>query len=103
MNENGNNEMLIEFRDNGNMPSLYATNLVFQRTEEAIVLSFYEVNIPVNEIAPNGQNNTLSQLKGLPAYCVARITMSPSKIQSIADLFNQVLERELNTSAKVEL
>lgn len=79
--------------------SRYANNIVVQHTEHEFILSFFEIQPPLLLGSPEEQAAKLVALGAVRAECVARIIMSPSRIQS----FIEVLQRNYeNYSARTQ-
>lgn len=89
----------LEWKFPEDLVSRYATNLVVQHTEHEFVISFFEVTPPVVLGEPEEVVSTIHQLQSVPATCVARIIVSPERLED----FIRVLEDNLETYlSKVE-
>ncbi len=81
----------LNFRIPSRMPSLYAHHLFVQPFEEEVVLSFFEVVPPL--ILPDTEDQMkILQEQGIPADCIARITIAKNRYQSFVEAMNRVLE-----------
>ena len=79
----------IEWQLPEGIVSRYANNIVVQQTEHEFILSFFEIQPPLLLGSPEEQAAKLEALGAVRAECVARIIISPSRIQS----FIEVLQR----------
>jgi hypothetical protein len=66
-------------------PSVYAQHMVVQATSDAVLLTFYEVVPPVFTQAPTDETVEKLRKAGIPAYCVARITVPYSSFLDFAE------------------
>lgn len=74
------------------MPPAYATAVVVQHTEDAFVLSFFAA-VPPIVLGSHDVPDTV------PAHCVARIVMSPSRMAELVEAVNENLAMYQERSA----
>lgn len=84
------------------LPSVYAHHVAIQTSADEVVLSFFEVFMPFN-ISGHEEFEAL-QKAGVPAECVARVTISKKRFVEFASLFNNIAEqlKEANNAERGE-
>lgn len=88
----------IEWQHPEGIVSRYANNIVVQHTEHEFILSFFELKPPLLAGSPEEQAAKLEALGAVQAECVARIIISPSRIQDLIEVLQRNYE---NYSARV--
>jgi hypothetical protein len=87
----------LRFNVPDNMPSVYATNLLVQATEQEVVISFFEAQPPLLMTDDVEENLEILKKVGIKADCVARVTISPARfegfVQVLADFISGVKAR----------
>lgn len=86
--EEGNDEVRVplDFRGHEDMPLAYATTVVVQHTQDEFVLSFFSVAPPILLGEPEHVRQKQDELNAIPARCVARIVMSPSRMAQLVEV-----------------
>jgi hypothetical protein len=79
--------------DDGNRPSVYATNITVQHTPHEFVISFYEAHPPVILGSAEERDAQLQAIDHVYAPCVARITVAASRMESIVKALQENLDR----------
>lgn len=82
-------EVPLRHRITGRMPSVVAHNVIIQTTPDGVVLSFFET-IPPIILDPKPEVWERLQETGIPAECVARITMTHSNFVQAAKVLGEV-------------
>ena len=72
-------------------PSVYATNLAITATNHEVTLAFFEAMLP---LGPAEVIKARSGTSELPARCVARIVISASRLQEMAELLSKVAAQQ---------
>lgn len=65
--------------------SRYATRIVVQHEKHEFVISFFELQHPPLLGSPEEARALLEKMEFVPAKCVARVVVSPSRIQGFID------------------
>src|SRR3954451_1647345 len=73
--------------------SRYANIFSIQLLEGNYVLSFFEARPPVILSAPETQAEVMAKVDSIPAECVARVIVPPSRIPEILRVLNDVWEQ----------
>jgi len=73
--------------------SRYATNLVVQHTEHEFTISFFEAEPPILLGTPEERQAALEQISSVPLKCVARVTVSASRMPEFVRVLQNSLER----------
>ena len=73
--------------------SCYATNFVIQRTELEVTLSFFEVQTPIILGSEEQRAEALAKLESVPAICVARVVITPSRLPEILKVLKDHMEQ----------
>jgi len=69
----------------------YASNMVVQHTESEFIISFFETQPPIILGTPDEAEALMSQLRSVRAKCVARVVVSPKRMEE----FITVLQNNL--------
>jgi hypothetical protein len=82
----------IDWQVPDDLRSEYATNVLAQHGEHEIFLLFFQAQPPiiVGELAEREEQ--LEALKGIPARCVAKVIISPDRLEEIIHLLQTQLE-----------
>ena len=86
-------EIPIEWHISDSIVARYATNMAVQHTDREIILSFFEIIPPL--IFTSQDQEVLQSLKSIRANCVARIIVSPERMQKFIDVLQENLDRHL--------
>ncbi len=79
-----------------NMPSVYATNMLIQATEQEVVVSFYEAQPPL--ITENLEESLeIINKMGVRADCVAKVTVSYNRFHDFVQLLSDFSEKMKQT------
>lgn len=84
------------------LPSVYAHHIAVQTSVDEVVVSFFEVFMPLNI---SGQEELEAiQRAGVPAECVARVTVSRRRFLEFASLLSNIAEqlKESNNAERGE-
>jgi len=73
--------------------SQYATNLVIQHTAHEFSISFFELRRPVILGSPEEQRALVERIDSIPAICVARIIVSPERMEQFINAMQENLQR----------
>jgi hypothetical protein len=79
----------VTFRIPARMPSVYAHHLLAQQDEAEIILSFFEVMLPV---VTTDEQVKIIQQTGIPADCVARVTIAKHRFLRFMEILEKVRE-----------
>ena len=83
----------LEYRFPPDVISRYATNILVQNTASEFVLSFFEVRPPVLLGTPEENVERIKTLGPVPADCVARLVIAPSRMGSFIDAMQRIYEQ----------
>ena len=72
--------------------SRYANNFTIQHTDYEFVISFFETFPPLVLGSPDERQAQLEQIESVPAKCVARIVISPERVQDLIQILAANLE-----------
>jgi len=93
MTENANPKALpLKWVVPEDLVSRYANNFTIQHTEYEFVISFFETFPPLVLGSPDERQAQLEQLESVPAKCVARIVVSPERVQDLVQILAANLE-----------
>jgi hypothetical protein len=88
----GEIEVPLQFNLPVDMPSVYATNMLVQASDQEIILSFFEAQPPFfTEDAKD--NIELLKSVGVRADCVAKVIISPARFEGFVGVLNRVAEK----------
>jgi hypothetical protein len=92
----------INFNMPVDMPSVYATNILLQKMEHEVLVSFYEVQPPIflNE-ANQSENAKILERSGVRADCVAKVIIANERFAAFADVMKK-LASQLKAEEKRE-
>lgn len=79
-------------RYSGFFPSVYAQHVAIQPIREEVLLSFFEITLPLI-LSPTKEDLSRLESEGVPAECVAKVVVSKRVFLEIADLFGQTASR----------
>ena len=82
----------IEWHISEDLDSKYATNLVIQHSEYEFIIDFFEMRHPLILGDPDQVREQWEKLESVRAECVARIIVSPNRMQE----FINVMQADLN-------
>lgn len=82
----------IEWHISENIDSKYATNLIIQHSEHEFIIDFFEMRHPWILGAPDRVREQREKLESVRAECVARIIVSPDRMQE----FINAMQANLN-------
>jgi len=82
----------IEWHISEDLDSKYATNLVIQHSEHEFIIDFFEMRHPLILGDPDQVREEWEKLESVRAECVARIIVSPDRMQGFINL----IQAELN-------
>ena len=74
-----------------NIPTNRVTNMVAQILEDEFVLSFFEQRGPL--ITDDYSYEKATQLKSVNALCVARVCITPARLEGFIKVLNQQLQQ----------
>ncbi len=74
------------------LPTMFATNLIVQRTAETFTISFFEIRPPILLGTPEQNQSTLSELKEVVAHCVVRVVVTPERMKEFVGVLNTSYE-----------
>ncbi len=83
----------LEFRIPEDMPLAYATTVVAQHTQDEFVISFFSVAPPVILGDPEVVRQKQGEIASLPAQCVARIVLTPSRMAQLVNVVKSNLAK----------
>ena len=90
--------MPIEWHISEDIDSKYATNLVIQHSEHEFIIDFFEMRNPLILGDPDQVREQQEKLESIRAECVARIIVSPERMQEFIDAIqanlNQYIGKE---------
>lgn len=89
----GSRRVPIAFQFPANPTTSYATNFIVQHTRHEFIVSFFEAQPPVLLGTSEERQLELERVGAVPAYCVARITLSPARMRQLIDLMKGNYER----------
>lgn len=75
------------------LPTCFSNHTLVQHDDDTFTLSFYEVKPPPLTGSAEEKKAALEKIKTLPAYCVARIVLTPSHFKRIVNAMQQNLQR----------
>lgn len=81
----------IDWHIPDSLPTYRVTNMVSQILEDELVLSFFEQRGPI--VTNDYGYEKAAQLEALKALCVARICITPARLESFIKVLNQQLEK----------
>jgi len=88
----------IEWHISEDLDSKYATNLVIQHSEHEFIIDFFEMRHPLILGNPQQVREQREKLESVRAECVARIIVSPDRMQEFIDAIqanlNQYMGKE---------
>ena len=73
------------------MPSVYATNVVVQKSEQEVIINFFELQLPFADQSNTDEMEMLKRV-GLRADIVSKVTVSAKRFKEFARVFNSVAE-----------
>lgn len=83
----------IEWHISEDIDSKYATNLVIQHSEHEFIIDFFEMRNPLILGDPDQVREQQEKLESIRAECVARIIVSPERMQEFIDVIQANLNR----------
>ena len=90
--------MPIEWHISEDLDTKYATNLVIQHSEHEFIIDFFEMRHPLILGNPHQVREQQEKLESVRAECVARIIVSPDRMQEFIDAIqanlNQYMGKE---------
>lgn len=86
--------------EESNEPSVYATNITVQHTDHEFVISFYEARPPVVLGTPEERAEQLEAIDHVFAPCVARITVTASRMEGFVKALQDNYENYRKTICK---
>ncbi|MGH9838504.1 MAG: hypothetical protein ACREEM_06955 [Blastocatellia bacterium] len=89
---NQSQEIKTRMRLSRPIPSLYPHQLALQISQDEVILSFFEVFLPyLNDPTPEERERVLEV--GIPAECIARLSVSKRRFHEFAQLMMETSER----------
>lgn len=85
----GEIEIPVQFNLPVDMPSVYATNMLVQVSDQEIILSFFEAQPPL-VIGDTQESIELLKSVGIRADCVAKVIVSPARFEGFVQVLSQV-------------
>jgi len=85
----------IEWHISEDIDSKYATNLVIQHSEHEFIINFFEMHPPLILGAPDQVREQWQKIESVQAKCVARIIVSPDRMQEFIDVMQAGLNKYL--------
>lgn len=94
MSENEENSLSlpIEWSVPDDIVTRFVTNMVVQHSDAEFVVSFFEVQPPIFIGSAEDRREKLSQLKSIKAKCVARIVVTPDRMEEFVRVLTGNLE-----------
>ena len=94
MSENQENSMSlpIEWVVPDDIVTRFVTNMVVQHSDAEFMISFFEAQPPIFIGSAEDQRTRLSQLKSITAKCVARIVVTPDRMEEFVRVLSGNLE-----------
>ena len=83
----------IEWHISEDLDSKYATNLVIQHSEHEFTIDFFETRHPLILGNPDQVREQWEKLESVWAECVARIIVSPNRMQEFINLMQANLDK----------
>ena len=83
----------IEWHISEDLDSKYATNLVIQHSEHEFIIDFFEMRHPLILGNPQQVREQREKLESVRAECVARIIVSPDRMQEFIDAIQANLDK----------
>ena len=83
----------IEWHISEDLDSKYATNLVIQHSEHEFIIDFFETRHPLILGDPDQVREQWEKLESVRAECVARIIVSPNRMQEFINLMQAALNK----------
>ena len=83
----------IEWHVSEDLDSKYATNLVIQHSEHEFIIDFFEVRQPLILGDADQVREQREKLESVRAECVARIIVSPNRMQEFIDAMQANLNK----------
>lgn len=83
----------IEWHISEDLDSNYATNLVIQHSEHEFFIDFFEMRHPLILGNPDQVREQQEKLESVRAECVARIIVSPDRMQEFVDAIQANLNK----------
>ena len=87
----GGVEIPLQFNLPIDMPSVYATNMLVQASDQEVILSFFEAQPP---FITEDTKESIELLKnvGIRADCVAKVIVSPARFESFVQVLAQIVQ-----------
>ncbi len=88
----------IDWQVPDNVPTHRVTHAVIERIGDEFILSFFEQRPPI--IVTEDDRKKAMQLKSAKALCVARIYLTPERLESFTRVFKDHLDRYAQSKNK---
>jgi hypothetical protein len=85
-------EIPLQFNLPIDMPSVYATNMLVQASDQEIILSFFEAQPPFMT-EDTQENIELLKSVGIRADCVAKVIISSARFEGFVQVLAQTVQR----------
>ena len=92
-NQSELNRLPLEWDVPEGLAGLYANNIVVQHTQYEFVVSFFQTFPPLVLGSPEERAAQIEQLDSVKAKCVARIVVSPERMQAFVDVLASNVEQ----------
>jgi hypothetical protein len=92
----------VAWRNTDNIRSRYATSMTVQVTEYEATITFFEAQPPLLTGTPEENKATLAQMKVIPGECVAKVVISPKRLQEFVDTIQVGLNQYLQLQHEQE-
>jgi len=76
MLEQDSNAVIVPIEFQGDIPAVYANNVLIQHTDSEFIITFFEILPPIISPDPSRQNEEIARMKSVPARAVAKIIMA---------------------------
>jgi len=83
----------IEWHISEDLDTKYATNLVIQHSEHEFIIDFFEMRHPLILGNPDQVREQWEKLESVRAECVARIVVSPNRMQEFINVMQADLDK----------
>lgn len=92
----------IEWHIPENLPTQYATNVIVTHTDNEFIVSFFETFPPLIVGEPDQVQKQVEALESIRARCVARIVVSPSRMEAFIGALVQNFTRFMSDHSAEE-
>ncbi|MHB8626013.1 MAG: DUF3467 domain-containing protein [Aggregatilineales bacterium] len=89
----------IEWHTSETVSAKYATNIVVQRAEHEVIISFFEIYPPIILGSREEMAEQIQEITSVRAECVARIVLSPARLSEFINLL-QTTNAQLGNQEK---